>query len=69
MSDADGVSIVLEVRRAAPVPTGRLCGPHGPPETFEGWLQLLGALQRAFETLAATPGIDDRDHVGPTSPR
>jgi hypothetical protein len=68
MSDAAGATIVLELIRAAPVPTGRLRSPHVAPESFEGWLQLLGALERVLQTLADT-ATDDGDEAGPPSAR
>jgi len=30
----------------------------GVPESFDGWLQLLGALERRLELLADTGGIE-----------
>lgn len=52
MSERHGATIVLQVTRAAPAPAGELSGLDGVPEQFDGWLQLLSALERRLELLA-----------------
>ena len=61
MSEGDDATIVLRMKRGAPVPAGELCGVQGPPEPFDGWLQLLGALERRLEILADAAAIDRSD--------
>lgn len=49
--DGGGGTIVLEVTRGGPAPAGELSGPEGAPEPFDGWLQLLSALERQIDLL------------------
>jgi hypothetical protein len=44
LTESDQLTLTLELRRVAAVPTGELVEPDGSRTEFEGWLQLLSAI-------------------------
>jgi hypothetical protein len=45
----DAAQVVIELSRRGPVPEGRVSGPAGTCTGFEGWLQLLSALEAIID--------------------
>ena len=54
MTDPETLRLQLELCVADAVPIGRFIGPGGETISFEGWLQLLGALERVIGSAEKT---------------
>ena len=56
--DYDDYLLRLELSQQAPAPAGRVVGPDGTAETFDGWLELLAALHQLLPTALPLGGLD-----------
>lgn len=54
MADSNVKRVVIEFDPAADAPRGAVSAPGGAATSFDGWLQLLAALEQLVGELAAT---------------